>query len=306
MTTSNPEIHALAEGLSDIWGAVVEHEYAPSGSEADNWTIGELPMRNGYGGKHYLRNMAFPEDPDAKTQMVREYNNNDDSPWQTLIASATPSNDYNKYALSGVLSYWFYLLVNGDGCTVDGIGWEKAAKIVFYTQRYANSMSEVTGYESFAQATWDVTRALLGEQLLPYDATDTAFTPADLEEVEKAWITVKVFNEEVLPNTMQGDITQNTVWSTKKLIPNTVTIHPGATLTITGTVHFTAEAGLIISPGGKLIVDGGTLTNNCNTEMWQGITVLGTSSLHDMKTPHNPAANELFYSKFSCIFALSF
>ena len=39
------------------------------------------------------------------------------------------------------------------------------------------------------------------------------------------------------------------------------------------------SARLIIRPGGKLIVNGGTLTNACEGEMWEGIIVEGNPSL---------------------------
>ena len=52
------------------------------------------------------------------------------------------------------------------------------------------------------------------------------------------------------------------------------------TLTITGTLHCAPSARIVVRPGGKLIVDGGTLTNACTGEMWQGIFVEGHSNLH--------------------------
>jgi len=40
-------------------------------------------------------------------------------------------------------------------------------------------------------------------------------------------------------------------------------------------VLFGSSARIIVRPGGKLVVDGGTLTAACDAEMWPGITVLG-------------------------------
>ena len=40
---------------------------------------------------------------------------------------------------------------------------------------------------------------------------------------------------------------------------------------------FGSNARIIVRPGGKLVVDGGTLTAACDAEMWPGITVLGHS-----------------------------
>ena len=42
----------------------------------------------------------------------------------------------------------------------------------------------------------------------------------------------------------------------------------------------TPDSRIVVHPGGKLVVDGGTLTNSCTGEMWQGIFVEGHSNLH--------------------------
>jgi len=71
-------------------------------------------------------------------------------------------------------------------------------------------------------------------------------------------------------------ITNSTQWSNDNLLLHTLlTIDSLATLTISGTLYSTPSARLIVRPGGKLIVDGGTLTSACPDEMWQGIEVVG-------------------------------
>ena len=45
------------------------------------------------------------------------------------------------------------------------------------------------------------------------------------------------------------------------------------------TAKLRREARIIVRPGGKLIVNGGTLTNACDGEMWQGIFVEGNTNL---------------------------
>ena len=58
-----------------------------------------------------------------------------------------------------------------------------------------------------------------------------------------------------------------------------IVVDSGSTLTITCCVSFVPQARIIVRPGGKLIVDGGTLTSACAGEMWQGICVEGHTSL---------------------------
>ena len=99
--------------------------------------------------------------------------------------------------------------------------------------------------------------------------------------------TVTVDLSAALSNSLQPVVTTpttiscNTQWSNNNmLLPTTLTIDTLATLTITGILHCTPTARIIVRPGGKLVVDGGTLTSACTGEMWQGICVEGHSNLH--------------------------
>ncbi|MDL2254761.1 C25 family cysteine peptidase [Bacteroidales bacterium OttesenSCG-928-J16] len=78
--------------------------------------------------------------------------------------------------------------------------------------------------------------------------------------------------------TVQGVITQNTAWNADVQAINNITVSNGATLTITATVKCNPNVSITIQPGGKLVVNGGTLTNACEPQMWQGIIVLGNKN----------------------------
>ena len=81
--------------------------------------------------------------------------------------------------------------------------------------------------------------------------------------------------------TLPFSVTTNTTWSNNNhFLPINVTVEDGATLTITGTVYCSQYAKIIVKPGGRLIVNGGKLTNSCKENMWQGIEVWGNSSTH--------------------------
>ena len=77
----------------------------------------------------------------------------------------------------------------------------------------------------------------------------------------------------------QDTITTNTLWDTVSLVNADLVIDSLATLTITDTLHIADSSSIIVRPGGKLIVNGGTLTSVCDGEMWQGIIVEGNPSL---------------------------
>ena len=76
-------------------------------------------------------------------------------------------------------------------------------------------------------------------------------------------------------STVPFHVSSNTTWSSKLSLPVPVTIDSLATLTIADTLFCTPAARIIVRPGGKLIVDGGTLTSACQGGMWQGVYVEG-------------------------------
>lgn len=58
-------------------------------------------------------------------------------------------------------------------------------------------------------------------------------------------------------------------------LKGTVEVDSGGVLTLYDTAKMGDLSRLIVRPGGKLIVDGGTLTSACDDVMWQGIEVVG-------------------------------
>ena len=75
-------------------------------------------------------------------------------------------------------------------------------------------------------------------------------------------------------------ITSDITWIANQFVSHNITIDSLATLTITDTLFISNGARIIVRPGGKLVVDGGTLTTSCTGEMWQGVFVEGHSNLH--------------------------
>lgn len=101
---------------------------------------------------------------------------------------------------------------------------------------------------------------------------------------------LKKFHITVLENTspylsVPTNITQNMLLDGTYEMLETVHINRNATLTVSGTIYAAPAAKIIVHPGGKLIVNGGRLTNSCDDEMWQGIEVHGN--------PNNPSQDAL-------------
>ncbi|PWH84954.1 zinc-dependent metalloprotease [Brumimicrobium oceani] len=76
-------------------------------------------------------------------------------------------------------------------------------------------------------------------------------------------------------------VSQDETWDFSIKLYNNLRINSGTTLTVRCEIQFVPEAKLIIEKGAKLIIDGGTITNEkyLNT-YWQGVQVYGTSNQH--------------------------
>ena len=73
-------------------------------------------------------------------------------------------------------------------------------------------------------------------------------------------------------------ISQNTSWTIDTVMDRSIVVDSLATFTIYGKVSFPYQAKIYVKQGGKLIVDGGHLTNACFNN-WQGIEVWGNKDL---------------------------
>jgi hypothetical protein len=81
-------------------------------------------------------------------------------------------------------------------------------------------------------------------------------------------------------NPVNDIVINNSVsWLSDKTIYGNITIKSNSSLTVFCSVKLAESTKIIIEIGGKLIIDGGTLTNACEAP-WQGIEVWGNSSAH--------------------------
>ncbi len=73
-------------------------------------------------------------------------------------------------------------------------------------------------------------------------------------------------------------ISANETWNSSFGVYQDIIIDEGKTLTITGTISLATNVKIVVRPGGKLVVDGGTITNLCSDKMWDGIYVVGNKN----------------------------
>lgn len=133
----------LQEGISDIWGVILENAILPH----EIWKLGEQIMKT----DSCARNIANPTDPDAYYQLITTYGSS---------SYNSSSVDYEK---SGVMSYWFYLLVNGGAGTnglendyyLGGVGIDDASSFftkTLYSDYLTSNWTFEDLRESFAQS----------------------------------------------------------------------------------------------------------------------------------------------------------
>ncbi len=82
-------------------------------------------------------------------------------------------------------------------------------------------------------------------------------------------------------------VSTNTTWSSSQYLLSSVKVESGATLTISGsstTVYMPKNGEILVKPGGKLVVNGATITNGCEDCMWNGIRAEGDPSESQIST----------------------
>lgn len=74
-------------------------------------------------------------------------------------------------------------------------------------------------------------------------------------------------------------ITGTETWTNNVTVGQDLHIEPGASLTLTGTLHMSPGKKIFVKRGAEFIVDGGKITNStCGNHFWQGIEVWGTTT----------------------------
>lgn len=173
------ESGALNEGYSDLWGAAIEFYAKGNGDNlnpnVETWQIGEDIAANGIG----IRSMSNPNlfgDPDT-------YEGNNWRP-TSVAGCPTPSNSNDQcgvHSNSGVLNFWFYLLVQGGAGTndvfnvynVNGIGMQKAEEIAYLVLR--DYLTPNSTFLDARNAAIEVALSLYGSNSPEAIATQDAF-----------------------------------------------------------------------------------------------------------------------------------
>jgi hypothetical protein len=165
---SSGDPRAFHEGLSDIWGAIMESQIRPN----TVWQIGEQITF----GFTCLRNLQNTNDPNAR------------QPIANTFGSTQYNNSTDAYVRSGVFSHWFYLLVNGgigandigNNYTVYGIGMDVAEELIVEAV-FNNYLNSTTTYAAIRNSMVNAARTLCSGQ-----------NSLLVNHVENAWYAVGV------------------------------------------------------------------------------------------------------------------
>ena len=162
------ESGALNEGFADIFGTSIEH-YAVN--DAD-WFIGTGVIKDD--PIHFMRSMRNPKESQERSRQPNTYKG------EYWVDTTMQWDNGGVHFNSGVLNYWYYLLVEGgtgvndigNDYIVSGIGLKKAEQIAFWT--LLTQLGSNSQYIDAMEGTLTVVEELYGadseEYFAVYDA----------------------------------------------------------------------------------------------------------------------------------------
>lgn len=230
------ESGGMNEGFSDIWGASVEHYADPHEVDAVAKSYFDIGEEITVGGGA-LRSMSNP----------KLYGQPDTYKGINWIADA--SDNGGVHTNSGVLNYWFYLLVTGKNGTndlgnaysVSSIGWTDAERIAFVGE---TSLTASSNYAACRTAMINAATSLFGA------------CSAQTEAVTRAWYAVGVGADFVpcVPSISFSGVSQTvteagasggaTCLKTKTItVPLKISAAPSQNATVSFTITGTASNG---------------------------------------------------------------
>ncbi len=122
----------------------------------------------------------------------------------------------------------------------------------------------------------------ISNNVMDYNAWQAAFTPCQIGKIHKKLSTKSSVRKMLEPTwcTYQSDKSvrirngQNITWAGAKDLEGDLIIKKGATLTAQCVISLPAKAKILVEAGGKLVLDGATLTNRCQEDQkWEGIEI---------------------------------
>ena len=150
--------------------------------------------------------------------------------------------------------------------TINNLDYSKNAVVTLYKEGDVYERQEVTGNQQNCATAYftNINPSAVGD--ITFTVTSFGYLPYQ-EDIE-------------VLNNCEITINSNETWQNNGFYNCDIVVNNGASLTVESNIKLSSDAKVIVKPGGRLIVDGGHLTNLCSEEMWPGIQVWGNSALH--------------------------
>nr|WP_255406106.1 M4 family metallopeptidase [Flavobacterium sp. LM4] len=252
------ESGAINEGLSDIWGAMIEFYSDPN---KQTYLMGEELIPGSA-----FRSMSNPKyygDPDTYGGTYWSNPN---------CGTANSSNDYcGVHSNSGVLNHWFYILAEGKSGTNDlgnsynvaGIGKDKAAKIVYRAETVY-----FTSTTNFSQA-----------RTLTLQAANDLYGANSLEAITvcQSWFAVGVGSGNCIAAQITGpdaicNTTSNNTYTVSNLLPNSSVVWSvSANLSIVSSTNSTVVVKALNTTSGQSTITANISGQIVTKNVWLGI-----------------------------------
>ncbi|MCW2119279.1 M4 family metallopeptidase [Flavobacterium sp. 7A] len=204
------ESGAINEGLSDIWGAMIEYYADPT---KQTYLIGE-EIKIGGGA---LRSMSNPNVYNQPKTYGGTY-------WYDQNCTPNNLNDYcGVHRNSGVMNHWFYILSEGktdtndigNAYSVTGIGKDKAAKIVYRAESVY--FTSTTNYSQARDLTIQAAKDLYGANSVEVATTCQSWYAVGVGNNNCVALLVDISGDSVLCSS-----STNSTYTVSNLLPGSI------------------------------------------------------------------------------------
>jgi Secretion system C-terminal sorting domain len=144
--------------------------------------------------------------------------------------------------------------------------------------------------DSYSEGCWQCSEDNL---MMSYDAGQIHLTECETREIwsyivntPRAYQEIDYCAETLGADEIVFDYNNYVVWDQNKFFNKNIIIKSGTTVEVQCEVLMGASKQIIIESGGRLLVNGGTISNLCS-ELWSGIKVYGGNADYDVKFVNN-------------------
>jgi len=128
----------------------------------------------------------------------------------------------------------------------------------------------------------------ISNNIMGYNKCRSYLSPKQIGQVRYRVIQLSGYRGFLKPDydaTQTVEIVSNETWEHSNYLVGDLIVKSGFQLTVKCTLFLASDSKIIVEPNAKLIVDGGVLTTNTETDRWNGIYVTGNSTASQSLNP---------------------